>query len=75
MSESIQFNLTNDEALVLYDFLSRFSDTDVLEIQHQSEARALWNLNCLLERALSEQFYEDWSVALEAARDRLKDDS
>jgi hypothetical protein len=39
-----------DEALVLFEFLSRFSDTDELRVEDQAEQRALSNLCCLLEK-------------------------
>jgi hypothetical protein len=52
--DDIQISLTKDEALVLFEMISRFSDTDKLSIEHQSEERALWNLNCSLESVLVE---------------------
>ena len=75
MSEDdIQISLTKDEALVLFEMLSRFSDKEKLNIEHQSEERALWNLNCLLEQQLVEPFKENYLELLHAARERLKDE-
>ena len=52
--------------------LSRFSDTDVLSIEHQAEQRALWNLTCVFEKIISEAFDDDYKKSLEAARERLQ---
>jgi hypothetical protein len=72
--EDVSIGLTKDEALVLFEFLSRFSSQDVLEIQDQSEERALWNLACSLEKVLTESFSERWVEIISAARERLRDD-
>lgn len=65
-------HLTPDEALVLSSFLSRFSDTDKLNIEHEGEAQALWNLCCLLEKELVEPFKPEYQEILNAARECLK---
>ena len=73
MSEDdIQISLTKDEALVLFEMLSRFSDKEKLNIEHRSEERALWNLNCLIEKQLVEPIKENYLELLHAARERLK---
>ena len=64
--------LTNDEALVLFDFVARFSETNVLKLEDRAEAQALWNVCCLLEKQLVEPFQDDYSDRLRAARDRLR---
>ena len=65
MSEDdIQISLTKDEALVLFEMLSRFSDTDKLSIEHQSEERVLWNLQCVLEKIMVEPFKLNYSELL-----------
>jgi hypothetical protein len=72
--EDVSIGLTKDEALVLFEFLSRFSSQDVLEIQDQAEERALWNLACSLEKVLAEPFSERWVEIISEARERLRDD-
>lgn len=67
----LQITLTNNEALVLFELLSRFSDSKELTIEHQSEETALWNLNCLLERELVELFKSNYNESLQAARENL----
>ena len=73
MSE-VEIKLTKDEALVLCDFVSRFSNEDKLSIQDQSEERVLWNLTCVLEKQLAEPFSPEWDKIIEAARNRLRDE-
>lgn len=74
MAESVRLELTADEALVLFDLLSRFSNTDVLAIEDQAEQRVLWNLCCLLEKHhLVESFSADYHRLIRQARDRLRD--
>ena len=50
--DGIEIKLTGDEAVVLFEFLSRFSDSEQLTIADQAEKRALWNLTCSLEKTL-----------------------
>jgi hypothetical protein len=69
----MKLELTADESLVLFEFLSRLSDTDVLAIEDHAEERALWNLLALLEEKLVEPFRSDYAVLLQAARGRLRD--
>ena len=74
-NNKIKVEITNDEALVLFEFLSRYSDTDTLSIEHQSEQRALWNLTCVFEKTINEAFGSDYKKSLEAARNRLQDEN
>lgn len=69
----IDLRLTPDEALVLFELLSRYSDSDELRIEDQAEQRALWNLCCLLEKQLVEPFKPDYIELLQSARNRLRD--
>jgi len=74
MNKNYSVELTADEALVLFEFLSRYSNTDKLTIEDQAEQRALWNLNCCLEKILIEPFDVAYKQLLQAARDRLRDE-
>lgn len=73
MSEPVHLELTSDEALVLFEFLSRFDDEGTLTIQDQAEQRALWNLHGLLQKQLVEPFDPNYKALLAAAQDRLRD--
>ena len=71
--QDVNIRLTKAEALVLYDFLSRFSKEERLKIEDQAEERALWNAQCLLERELAELFLRNYGKIIEEARDLLRD--
>ncbi len=70
----IKIAFSPDEALVLFDFLWRYSDTDRLAVDHQAEQRALWDLCCKFESILVEPLKPNYEDLLDAARERLKDD-
>jgi hypothetical protein len=72
-TQNIKFTLSQDEALVLFEFLSRFSDDNALRIEDPAEARVLWDLCCLLEEQLAEPFREDYAELLERARAAVRD--
>jgi hypothetical protein len=71
---SVTITLTADEAVVLFELLQRYSDTDKLTIEDQAEERALWNLCCVLENDLVVPFGVSYPEALQAARNRLRDE-
>ena len=71
----INLSLTNDEAIVIFEFLSRFSETDKLSIEHQSEQRILWNLTNSLEKELAEPFGNNYKETLNKARENIEDQS
>ncbi len=73
MKEEIQINLSKDEAIILFEFLSRFSNEEILEIADQSEARVLWNILCDLEKDLVEPFSEKYVEILKKAREKIRD--
>jgi hypothetical protein len=73
-TSEVSLTLTADETLVLFEFLQRFSNTDALAIEDQSEQRALWNLCCVLEKNLHQAFDVDYKTAIENARNRLRDE-
>jgi hypothetical protein len=73
-NEDVTVTLTADEAVVLFEFLQRFSTTDKLTIEDQAEERALWNLCCVFEKTLVVPFEASYQEALTAARDRLRDE-
>lgn len=68
----VTITLTSDEALVLFELLHRWEDSDRVNApEHQGEQVALWNLSALLERALVEPFDAGYADLVAAARDRL----
>ena len=73
MNDDVTLRLDAKEALVLFEFLTRYSDEDRLEILDQSEQRVLWNLQARLEPVMdtinNSRYDEDVAAAREAVRD------
>ena len=70
----IELKISKNEALVLFEFLSRFSENDTLDIEDQSEARVLWNLLGVLEKELVEPLQGDYHELIRSARNELRDE-
>lgn len=73
MEKRIRIDLNNEEAIVLFEFLSRFSDEEKLEIVDQSEERVLLNILCELEKELVKPFSETYAEILTEARPKIRD--
>jgi hypothetical protein len=73
MSGQIVVELTEDEALVLFDYLVRTNKSEQRESVDQAEQRALWNLEAVLEKTLVAPFDPKYSELVAAARERLRD--
>ena len=73
-SNEITIKLTKDEALVLFEFLSRFNENDNKEIfQDQAEEKALWIIEGQLEKILVEPFMPNYQDIIQEARNRIRD--
>jgi len=72
-SNPVTLTLTNDEALVLFEFLHRNDDADKFPLVDQAEERALWNVQGLLEKQLVELFLPNYLELVQQVRDRLRD--
>jgi hypothetical protein len=48
----MQIELSDDEALVLFELLARHEDDLRLDIQHEAERIVLWRIGCALESEL-----------------------
>ena len=71
MSENISITLSHDEALVLLEFFSRFSDDDDdFTLRHNAEYLAFMRISAQLDKALVEPFQPQYRELLRAARDR-----
>jgi hypothetical protein len=69
----VTIKLSPSEALVLFDFVSRFSNNEKLEIVDQAEERVLWDVCAMLEKILAEPFSENYSELLAKAREEVRD--
>ena len=71
----INVQLTEDEALVLYDLLCNYGDGDserVLTVHHAAERNTLWALLASLEKTLVAPLQADYEKQLAAAREQIE---
>ena len=72
----INIGLTKDEAIVLFEYLGRFNEKeDESLFEDQAEQRVLWDIECILEKELSEPFQENYADVVELARKNVRDSS
>ncbi|HBI46929.1 MAG TPA: hypothetical protein DDY78_29365 [Planctomycetales bacterium] len=71
--EKIAIELSNKEALVLFEFLRRFDDEHTYPFADQAEQRVLWNLEGVLEKQLVEIFSPLYGKVLAEAREQVRD--
>lgn len=64
--------LTDDQALVLFEWLARLDEQDAFPVEDPAEEQVLWCLHGQLEKALSEPFRPDYQDLVEQARARVK---
>ena len=67
----VQLSLSEDEALVLYEWLRRAGDAEDGWVD-QAEQRTVWDLTASLERQLP-VLTANYRSRLETARDRVRD--
>ena len=71
MSDNISIQLSQDEALVLFEFFARFSDSDEFKLRHTAEYLAFSKISAQLDTELVEPFCSDYVDLLKAAQSRL----
>jgi len=75
MSDEIIIKLDIDEALVLYEFLSRINKKELKEIfEDQAELKTLWILEGQLEKQLVEPFKLEYTEIIRDARNKIRDE-
>jgi hypothetical protein len=73
--QKINLTVTKDEALVLFEFLARFNQTEHPEIfEDQAEQKTLWILEGQLEKQLVEPFRPDYKDIINEARNKIRDE-
>jgi len=72
--QKINIELTKNEAIVLFEFLARFNEKDNKDtFEDQAEQRVLWDIECVLEKQLSEPFRADYQEIVKKARELIRD--
>lgn len=65
--------ISEDEALVLFDFFARFDETDDLKIENPAEYAALARLSAQIDKTTAAMFDPAYETLLADARRRLSD--
>ena len=71
--EKVTIELLHSEALVLFEFVSRFTNDEKLEIVNQAEERVLWDICSTLEKMLAEPLGQNYNDLLAKAREEVRD--
>ena len=69
----VTLQLSRDEALVLFEWVSRFNKTRTPAFEDQAEERVLWDLEARLESELVEPLRKDYARTLADARAHVRD--
>ncbi len=73
--QKINLTVTKDEALVLFEFLSRFNQSEHSDIfEDQAEQKILWLLEGQLEKQLVEPFKPDYKDIVREVRNKIRDE-
>ncbi len=66
-------SLSEDDAVVLFEYFSRFDETDDLSFHHAAEYLALQRLAGQIDQTTSAMFKPNYGDILQAARSRIAD--
>ena len=67
--------LTQAEALVLFEWLARNDEAKLLQVEDDAEQQVLWSLEAQLEKKLVEPLAPNYPEPLAAARARVREQS
>jgi hypothetical protein len=73
MKEKVRLELSRDEALVFFEWLTRLNKVESAEFEDQAEQRVLWDIEAMLESSLEEPLDPAYSELLAQARARVRD--
>lgn len=68
----MKLELTQDEALVFFEWLSRLDEQDAFPCGHPAEQQVLWSLHAQLEKIMGEPFRANYLELVAQARARIK---
>ncbi|MEM0938684.1 MAG: hypothetical protein AAGI25_02710 [Bacteroidota bacterium] len=73
-NSGISLNLSDEEALVLLNWVFRFNDGENDSFfEDQAEERVLWDIEAVLEKVTAEIFDGNYTELLAKARDKVRD--
>ncbi len=71
--DDVTIRLSRQEALVLFEFLTRADEREELVFEDQAEQWVLWDIEAQLDKILVEPFRPDYEECLRKARDAVRD--
>ncbi|MEE2962015.1 MAG: hypothetical protein VYA34_14870 [Myxococcota bacterium] len=71
MSNRVNIELSQDEALVFFDWIARFNGDKKHEVVHPAEERVLFDIESILEPKLTDILTDDYDQLLEKARESI----
>ena len=74
-SKKIVIELSNDEALVFFEWLAKFNEQEGHAFEDQAEERVLFDLEAKMESILTQPLDPNYRELLKQARDRVRDES
>ena len=72
--EKLSVELSQDEWLVFWDWLSRFNEESGYQFKDQAEQRVLWDIEAQIEKKSDNAFAENYIEALKSAYERIRDE-
>lgn len=69
----MKLELTQDEALVLFEWLSRLDEMDAFPCDDPSEEQVLWSLHAQLQKVLVEPFEDNYGELVRQAQMRVRE--
>jgi hypothetical protein len=70
---TVNLELSPEQALVFFEWLSRFNQSEGRRFDDQAEERVLWDIEAMLESSLVEPFDANYEELLEKARAAIRD--
>ena len=71
--DRVLLELSRDEAIVLFGWVSRLNNAKGVDFEDQAEQRVLWDIEAMLETKLAEVFDPKYDDLLARARARVRD--
>lgn len=68
----MRLELTDDEALVLFEWLARLDEQNAFPVEDEAEQQVLWSLHGQLEKSLSQPFRSNYRELVADARARIR---
>ena len=71
--KEVRIKLSQDEALVLFEFLARYDEQESLDIEDRTEEYVLWTLHAELEKQLVQPLKPNYVELLSKARKSVRE--